>query len=387
MTKIDIAKSELILRHPFFATLLLSMELKETDSTEVPTMATDGETIYWNKNWTQSLKGPEVLFVLAHETLHCVLSHMTRRGNRNANKWNIAADYVINDLLVKEKVGQMPKGGLFDPAIVAQGKGSAEGIYNVLPKDNETKESGKPGQGGSLDKVLDAGRKPGDGKGANAPMDKAKAKQLEGKTRVNVIRARNTAKAHGRLSAAIDDFIGGLLKSKVDWRFVLRRFLSERSKEYPSYAKPKRRFLGEDYFLPGLVGERLGALAVAVDESGSIGQKQLQAFATELNSILEDTTPPEIRVIHFADKVAPIEIFTPSDLPINLKAKISGGTRFSPIFREIDTWGNAPVACIVLTDLQATDFGQAPNFPVLWITTDSTKAPFGEIVKMESEES
>ncbi len=384
--QISKAKAGLILDQPFFATLLLSMKIIEsTDSKAVPTMATDGESIFYNAQWVSTLKLPEIQFVLAHEALHAALAHCLRRGQRNPNRWNIAADYCINELLTKEKVGVMPKGGLLDSNIVKQGGGTAEGIYKLLPKDTESKEAGQPGSGGSMDKVLDAGQTPG-----NAPnqsgLDPAKIKELEGQMRVRVLQARNAAKACGKGSQAIDDFVGSLTKAKVDWKYVLRKFFDVRAKEHSSYARPKRRFLASDIILPSLLGEKLGVVAVAVDESGSIGPDELRVFASELFAILGDLAPRELRVIHFADSVAqPIEIFTPDNMPTEFKAKTCGGTAFAPIFEEINTWSEMPAACVVLTDLESDDFGPTPEFPVLWVSTHKESAPFGEIVKLETE--
>jgi predicted metal-dependent peptidase len=42
----------------------------------------------------------EVAFLLLHETLHCAMRHLTRQGNRNHLRYNIAADIVVivNDI-------------------------------------------------------------------------------------------------------------------------------------------------------------------------------------------------------------------------------------------------------------------------------------------------
>ena len=98
------AKAALILDQPFFASILLSMPMIE--DTNILTMATNGDEIRYNPKFLDTLGLPETVFVLAHETMHCVFQHMTRRGTRDHNKWNIAGDYVINDLLAQERVGR-----------------------------------------------------------------------------------------------------------------------------------------------------------------------------------------------------------------------------------------------------------------------------------------
>jgi predicted metal-dependent peptidase len=44
----------------------------------------------------------QIKFVLIHEALHCALTHFARRGNRTKHKWDLACDFAINPLLVKE---------------------------------------------------------------------------------------------------------------------------------------------------------------------------------------------------------------------------------------------------------------------------------------------
>lgn len=359
------AKADLIIRQPFFATILLGLKMSE-DAT-IPTMATDGESIRFNSEWTNALTLPEVVFVLAHETLHCVFQHMHRRENRNANRWNIAADYVINDLLVREGIGKMPSVGLLDAALVAQGNGTTEGVYNLLPK--ETEEKGAGCNGGALDQVTDASNDP------------ATNSQKEAEMRVKIVQAKNAAKMAGKMSAGLERLVGDLVKTRTDWKTILRRFLTERAKTDLSYARPKRRFLAEDIYLPSLVGEKAGPVVVAIDCSGSVSADLLNQFQGEISVIVEDSKPSALKVVYFDSKVLKIEDMDP-DAPIGLKPLGGGGTRFSPIFETLDALDEQPLAVVVLTDLQCDDFGPCPAYPVLWASTDLEDAPFGEVVKI-----
>lgn len=374
------AKAQLILDHPFFASLLLGMTMAEDSS--VPTMATDGESIRYNPEWTAGLKLNELTFVLAHEVMHCVFQHMTRRNHRDANRWNIAGDYIINDVLVRERVGAMPHGGLHNPSLVAEGNGTTEGVYNILPepppKQNQGQGEGQgegdgqgspfPGAGepgGAMDQVLDAGH------------DQATNSQKEAEMRVRVVQARNAAKMMGKLSAGLERLVSDLVRPKVDWKSVLRRFLTTRAKIDLSYARPKRRFLADDLYLPGMTGERMGRIAVAVDCSGSIDDRTLAEFAAEIRAIVEDTKPEAIEVIYFDSEVLRRDVFE-HDQEVKIEPMGGGGTAFSPIFEAL--LESAPTACVVLTDLCCNDFGPVPEFPVLWASIEDGQAPFGETV-------
>ena len=371
--KIAKAKAGLIIDQPFFASILLPMPI--TEDPTVKTMATDGESIVFNPKWVETLTLSEVTFVLAHETLHCVFQHMCRLGNKNKKKYNIAADYVINDLLVKEKVGVMPKIGLHDPALVQKGEGTAEGVYRLLPDEAGEKGPGEPG--GAMDEVREAGSEQG-----AKPVDESTRAQKESEIRVRVIQAKNAAKMQGKMSANLERLINDIVKTKTDWRTVLRRFLTERAKTEYSYARPKRRFLAEDIYLPSLQGDKIGKIVVAVDCSGSIGEEELNYFGAEIKAIFEDTNPSEVSVLYFDSEYLKTQVFQHGDT-VELEAVGGGGTAFSPIFKEIIKWDEQPTACVVLTDLCCNDFGEAPEYPVLWASTHKDSgAPFGEIIKI-----
>jgi predicted metal-dependent peptidase len=368
------AKAALIIDQPFFASILLSMPIVEDNS--IPTMATDGEKILFNKEFLESMTLQETIFVLAHETLHCVFEHMHRLEKKSANRWNQACDYVINDLLTLENIGSMPKQGLLDSALVQKGNGTAEGVYALLPKENESKEVGQ--SGGSLDSMLE----PKNAQGQK--LDQSQVTEKQNEMKVKVIQARNAAKMRGKLSAGMARLIGDLVKTETDWRQVLRHFITEKQKSFYSFAKPKRRFLAENIYLPSMTGEKLGKIAIAVDCSGSVTPELLNIFSAEINAIFQDCGPSEIKVIYFDSRVLKTEIF--EETPIKLQAIGGGGTDFAPIFEALKDDSEGIAACIVLTDLQCDSYGDCPDFPVLWASYDLEVGPnFGEIVKIGCE--
>ena len=379
------AKAQLILDHPFFASLLLALSMHEDKS--IPTMATNGDWIKYNPDWVATLTLHEVVFVLAHEAMHCAMQHMDRRNSRHQMKWNIACDYAINQVLFDDRVGKMPKGGLLDSKIYQQGNGTAEGIFKLLPEPEPQPQSGKgngqsgqgdgipgPGEpGGPLDDVQDS---------SDDPAERA---SKEAQRKVDIEKAKNAAKACGKLSQGLKRLIDEALKPKVDWRSVLRNFFTQRAKIEYTFAKPKRRFLADDLLLPSLTGESLGPIVVAIDCSGSIGPRELSAFAAEIKSIVEETHPAECHVVYFDSEVCHHDTFLPDD-ELHIEPHGGGGTAFSPIFRYIEKQAIEPVACVVLTDLECDDFGQEPGYPVLWATTHREDAPWGAVVRLREDD-
>lgn len=375
MEKIKKARAALIVRQPFFAALIMGMPMLENN--DIPTMATDGESILYNKAWTESLSLDEIIFVLAHEALHCVFDHMGRRGNRSPNRYNQAADYVINQTLKNDGIGTMPALGLYDPGLYARGNGITEKIYDLLPESSENKNAGTPG--GALDHVSDSGTD--NGKQKTDPAKQAKTSQ---DTRIRVIAAMNTAKMQGKLGAGVARLLGDILKPENNWKNELRKFFDLAAKNEYTYARPKRRFLAEDLYLASLTGKKCGKIAIAVDCSGSIDQKTIDIFSAEINAIRDDVAPESIEIVYFDSQVTGTQSIE-SDDTLKLKPIGGGGTAFSPVFEYLNAMESPPVCTIFLTDLYCDEFGHAPEYPVLWASygNNSPRAPFGEIIKIE----
>ena len=358
------ARTALVLEHPFIGNVALN--LPYVPDYTIKTAATNGKNIRYNPHFMDSLNDEERKFVVAHECLHPMLEHTFRRGERNHRVWNQAADYVINKLLDDEKIGKMPQGGLLDNNIHNAGNGTTEGIYNILPQPDD---DGNNGHGDPLDDCNDGG---------DTPADKA---QQEAEWKVRVAQAAQAAKMMGKMSAGLERLVGEILKPKVDWRDVLRKFLEKCKSDQRTWSKFNRRFLAQGIYLPSVSGESLGEIAFAVDCSGSITQEVIDQFAAEILSAKEDGNPTKIHVVYFDSEVSHYESYGRDD-DLDIKPHGGGGTAFSPVFEYFAEHDINPVACVFLTDLCCSDFGDQPDYPVLWVSTDEGTAPFGEVVLM-----
>lgn len=365
--KLGKAKAALILDQPFHASILCNLPMHER--LDIPTMATNGNWIAYNPEFVNNMTMEETKFVLCHEVMHCVFQHMFRKGDRDHRRWNIAGDYIINDLLVSERIGSMPNGGLHNQQLVQSGGGTTEGVYDLLPEnDGDGGGIGSPGE--PLDDVV-----------CDDGMSDSDRSEAEARMKVMVAQAAQAAKMCGKLSAGMERFVDMALKAKVCWKDVLRRFVTARAKVDLSFAKPKRRFLPEDIYLPGLTGNAMGPIVIAVDCSGSIGVEELSEFAAEMLAIKQDCMPKEVHVVYFDSEVCHYDRFEQDD-ELHVEPHGGGGTAFSPIFRYVENLDVDPACCVVLTDLYCSDFGDPPAYPVLWVTTAATDAPWGEIVEM-----
>jgi predicted metal-dependent peptidase len=166
---------------------------------------------------------------------------------------------------------------------------------------------------------------------------------------------------------------------KVDWRDVLRRYLFAAARSDYAWTPPNRRHIARGLYLPSLRSETLGPVVVAVDTSGSIDDTTLATFAAEITAILDEAAPAAIHVVYCDDAVAGTETYAPGDV-IELSPRGGGGTAIRPVFDWIARSDIQPVCAIYLTDLDGRDFGPEPDYPVLWVSTDLTAAPFGEVI-------
>lgn len=365
-TKLAKAKTALILEHPFVGTIALSMPFEFDES--IKTAATNGKRIKFNPEFVDSLTDEEVKFLVAHECFHPMLEHNFRRGDRQHKKWNVAADYVINKLLTDESIGRMPKVGLLDPNIYNAGHGTSEGIYNILP-DMPDDGSGPGDPGNALDDCED-----GDG-------SPAEQQQQQAEWKVKVAQAAQAAKMMGKMSANMQRLVDEVLQPKVDWREVMQKFLVKARTDQRSFSRFNRRFIAQGLYLPSVSGEQMGEVCFAVDCSGSIDQKTVNQFAAEIKRVKEDLMPERIHVLYFDSEVSHVESYEQHD-DLDIKPHGGGGTDFAPVFEKIIELGINPVAVVFLTDLCCNSFGDQPDAPVLWVTTDPGKAPFGEVVEM-----
>ena len=106
--RIIVARVGLLLRHPFFGNMATRLILKEATDW-CPTAATDGRHLFYSVPFFAKMTNKEIEFVIAHEILHCVFDHMTRREDRDPQIHNIAADYIVNNTLVRDRIGDKPK--------------------------------------------------------------------------------------------------------------------------------------------------------------------------------------------------------------------------------------------------------------------------------------
>ncbi len=92
---------------------------------------TDGKLVYVGEGfWKMPLK--EQYFVINHEFLHIVYKHIERGRNKNAEIYNIAADIIINDVLLKRGRAAPDLAVTYTTYGVPEHLDTTELIYNYL---------------------------------------------------------------------------------------------------------------------------------------------------------------------------------------------------------------------------------------------------------------
>lgn len=354
----------------FFA--ILAMKLHVQPNWDIETADVDGRTMRYNPEFITGLTPQKRLGLIAHEVMHCALSHMSRRQGREPKRWNIACDLAINHILLEASF-ELP-----DAACVP-GKGpfasmpvglSSEAYYNLLPEQSGQGGGDDPGGCGG---VVDAGSSSGQG----GPAAQAAA---EADWQINVAEAEKAAKDRGNLPAGLDRSASEAVRPTADWRQHLRRFLTMSARNDYSWSPPNRRFIHLGLYLPSLRSEDAGTIVVCVDTSGSITKQMLGQFAAELETILQSLNVT-LRIMYHDVEVAKVAEWSSMDGPLVFEPKGGGGTSHRPVFQKIAE-DELPTCVICLTD-GYTDYPDGCDVPVLWAMTTEQIAPFGETIRIE----
>ncbi len=395
--RIQKARTALVLDHPFFGSLLF--RLKGQESRSVKTMATDGISLYYNPEFVETLTAATLAGTLAHEVMHPALHHHVRRSGRDPKRWNVACDYAINPLLLEAGLS-LPEGVLLENRLRGM---SAEQIYNLLetePKseeesggedqtpgggdghatptapeqDDDRDETSAPDTDGGIGQVLDAPEADDEGSGAQ---------EQTREWNIAVNQAMTVAQQAGKVPAGLQRTLDGAAEAAVDWREMLRRSWSLTTPADYSWMRPNRRHLWNGVYLPGVVREGVGEVAIAVDCSGSISTRQLGLFEAEARSILEGQRPQRVYVLYFDAAVHRVDTYGAGER-IHLNPVGGGGTAFGPCFEWLEEQGILPQCLVFLTDLYGSFPSSAPEYPVLWASTGGRQAPFGEVILMQA---
>jgi predicted metal-dependent peptidase len=351
------ARIGLLLKHPFFGNMATRLRVQECDDW-CPTAATDGRNLFYNTQFFNAMSNKEIEFVIAHEILHCVFDHLTRREDRDPKLYNIAADYVVNNMLVRDRIGQKPT--LVDCFQDFKYEGwSSEAVYDDLFKN--AKKINIDELGDLLDEHLDwgddgEGEGEGDGKegkeGKGRPRySKEELQKIRDEIKEAMIQAAQAAGA-GNTPAGVQRLIKELTEPKMNWRQLLRQQIQSTIKSDYTFARPNRKGWHMGAVLPGMRFDETIDIAVSIDMSGSISNKQASEFLSEIKGIMDEYKDYRIKLWCFDTRVYNEQDFSAdggTDL-MDYDVKGGGGTDFEANWQYMKNNDIQPKKFIMFTD-------------------------------------
>jgi predicted metal-dependent peptidase len=341
---------------PFFSAI--SRRVNKSASRALPTagVTVDKDTLQfkmlYNPDFFEGMEDKKIKGVLIHEFYHLVFKHVTSRKPENVPHlaWNIAGDLAINSMIGADNLPEgccIPGGKQFEDYPL----GKTAEFYLEKMKDDEQFGDGKggfkdlDGQSGSDFGNFDDHGGWGELTEEERQMVEERAKDIMEKAAKE---ANNSGRGWGSVSSGIKKEIMERLKTRVDWKKVLRAFVgaAQRADKSNTMRRINRRF---PYIHAGRKVNRVANIAISIDQSGSVSDAELNAFFNELNNLSALAT---FTVIPFDTKVAEDKVYVwKKGEKRKWERVMYGGTCFNAPTEYVNK-GNYD-GHIVLTDLMA----------------------------------
>jgi predicted metal-dependent peptidase len=378
-----------IMGHPRYTALAGVLMIGEkTIEDDIPTACTNGRDVKYGRAFVDGLTDAELRGLVLHEDEgHKLYRHLTTwrwMYDIDPHLANCACDYVINIKIVDDNrqdgFATLPEGGLVDERF--RGMDSAQ-VFNILRKeqeeqqsqdsqDNESEGEGEGEQGGMAES---GGFDEHDWEGAQSLSDEEQRELAR-----DIDEAiRQGAMAAGKMGGTGNRDLDELLQPQVDWREVLREFIQTTcaGNDYSTYARPNRRLMSQGIIMPSGISEQVGELVIAIDTSGSIGQRELTAFLSEVKGVCDTVKPDKLRLLYWGSSVVGDEAYDMHDLDNLVKSTKpmgGGGTNVNCVTQYMADESIRPQACIVLTDGYLYSGWGSWTCPVLWAILDNKSA-------------
>ncbi|MDZ7750869.1 MAG: VWA-like domain-containing protein [Gammaproteobacteria bacterium] len=411
--KLAAARTRLILDKPFLGALALRLPMVQAKASWCPTTATDARKFYFNHDYIDALSLSQVQFVLAHEALHCALSHFRRREHRDKRRWDVACDYAVSPLLMGDGL-EAPPGTLYERKFEGM---TAEEIYPCI-RDTDSEEpmdrhiydepaddnpppppadeppaepppAGDGEEGGAGDGQGEGGESREEEQGAGGggapqppPLDAQERDALAVQWQQRLAGAAQQAMQAGKLGGDMARLVDHLLQPQLPWRMLLARYVTASARDDYSYSRPSSR-RGGDAIMPSLRSAQVD-MVVAVDTSGSISDEEIAQFMSEVDAI-KGQVRARLTLLPCDTVLAEgapwcFEPWEPADMPESVSGR--GGTDFKPVFEWVEQAGRRPDLLVYFTDARGLFPRAAPDYPTIWLVKGREKVPWGQRVQL-----
>ena len=418
--------------------------VREIRGQKIDTAATDGKVFFWNPEFLASLDVNQVSTVMSHESFHVLFfhCHADRAGGKDARKWNIAVDYVVNGVIEhdhtkserdkKYKLWDGPLGNplswkdysewlagtkldlgpgpncFADPTLHGR---SPESIYSdivaaelssprrckehsggcgALSIDPKTGQSVNP-QPYDKDACQKCGAKPNDGPGsmdAHLPSGMTKDEVMGEMMRA----AEQAEQMRGTVPGEIEEALGELRKPTLRPSDIIRQAFARKAIDTGAkndWKRLRRRQLAMTprQFLPRKHDHK-SKWVVLLDCSGSMSDKDIANGIKEMQCVSKDAegwVVPCDAVPYWDQKT---RVTQASDLK-RTQVVGRGGTVFDQFFQELPTKMGTDFDIVVIVtdgDCGHIPMNLRPRCDVLWIITNKRdfKPSFGRVVQLNS---
>ena len=268
-----------------------------------------------------------------------------------------------------------------------QGDGDSQGRNSDDQGDNDPSDAPLSHDPSGTGEVMDAGTRAGEdgNESGETPVDVAAEEQAWDEA---MHQALNIARAEGKVPGRVEKTVKGAHASRLDWRTLLRRYMTDAAKTDYSWSLPNRRFIDSGLYLPSIRSEGMETIAVIVDTSGSLPAATLTEFWAELREVASEIRPESVVVLQVDAVLQDAAEYAPDNLPDEIALKGRGGTDFRPGFEWLDEQGIRPRVCLYFTDMECSRYPEAePPFPVIFCNwseppEDWNREPWGERIEL-----
>ena len=400
---------------PFFGSLALRLPIRADATRE--TLASDGKDIRYAPQWVVDTDADRIKTALARVVLACALKHHTRRGGRDPERWQRASQLVTHGLL-------RDAGFVLPPGAEAWDGISAEQAYDRLPEprddaedpggaspsgngddgggaagpqcgdgdedqsapsdptdDRNPQEQDEPGSGSGSAGSKPSGQMPAShdpcGTGEVMDADERQDDTAEpGESSVDtpaeeqawdeaMHQAASLARAQGNAPGAVEETIRQAHRSILDWRSLLRSYMTDAARRDYSWSVPNRRFIDSGLYLPSMHSKGIDTIAIIIDTSGSLPSETLALFWAEVREISAELQPDSIFALQVDAVLQDAAEYSAGELPDSITIKGRGGTDFRPGFAWLHEQGVRPSCCLYLTDMECHSYPEAEP-PIPW---------------------
>ena len=386
-----------IMQNPRYIALAGILMLGERDVIDAdqwkfgpPTACTNGRDEWYHRDYISKLNDAELRFLILHESYHKLYKHLTTWkwiADINHEEANICTDLVINIKVVDDNkdgfatmTGELARGYIDEKY---RDMDTAQ-VYHARKKSGEDQQP-QDGDGGQVTGINEDGTPQNSTSGV--PFDSHDwdgAKDMT-PTEANELARdideaiRQGALVAGKTGSGGDRDLVELLKPQIDWREVLREFVTTTctGSDYSTWQRPNRRYISAGVYMPSGISESIGELVIAIDTSGSIGQPELSRFLTEVKEICDTVHPEKVRLLYWDTQVCgdeKYEMHELDDLIKSTKPQGGGGTMVECVPEHITKEGIKPQACIILTDGYLGGSWGKWSCPTLWCILDNEGA-------------